>query len=186
MPEYADAYPELSQLVQLIRSYLVAVRLTHADHKICETIKALPFSDAERVAVPLPDYRQSDLFIDIGSYNYLTPRGPQKVIVSASSASGGVSISGKRVYWHRVAPGADEKIAQLENSIQSLDTVPWTESGDRRLFAFLMTDPVETPDGNVPSGQFQINYAYLIVLTLAGAMLSVIFIPSKKSKQRKP
>jgi len=61
LPQYMIAYEELQALTDVFRAYVVAVRLTKQDARLCSSVRTMPLMDTEKQTSPLPELRQSDI-----------------------------------------------------------------------------------------------------------------------------
>lgn len=98
MPGYAAAYPELRRLIEVFRAYVIAVHATKSNQRICAGVKDTPLLPAERSSRVLPDFHPTELFIAVGSYELPIKRGRRKLVASAGSVNGGVSIAAQDFY----------------------------------------------------------------------------------------
>ncbi|WP_194479225.1 hypothetical protein [Bradyrhizobium sp. CCBAU 53338] len=93
---YADAYEELAILRDVVRSYVAAVKIVDANQSLCRALQEQPLLPAERVAVELPQYHPSELFLTVGFYWSTTKRGREGRSIRSASVNGGVSIAGQQ------------------------------------------------------------------------------------------
>jgi hypothetical protein len=94
--QYAEVYEELRILRELFRAYIAAVHLADKNEVLCQQVDGLPLLESERVAVALPEYHRSELFLTVGNRWSVSRTARDSQILQSSSMSGGVSIGGRQ------------------------------------------------------------------------------------------
>ncbi len=141
MSEWTAEYPELQSLVNALRVYVAAVKITSTDSSICHAVARIPIMPSEMLDAPLPSTRPAVTSITALSLRVAGDDGGEGEVVSAGawSVSGGVSLAVKG------APGSVTYVNQRTPVIDALLSAPdgVSDATGSRTIAFNM-DLVET------------------------------------------
>lgn len=144
MREWSGEYPELGSLVNALRIYVAAVKITSADRSICKAVARIPMMPSEMLETPLPATRPAITSIATLSIRVAGDAGGAGEVLAAGYGyvSGGVSLAVKN------APGSVTYVDQRTPIIDALLSAPdgVSDSGDIHTIAFNM-DLVETATG---------------------------------------
>ncbi len=142
--EWSGEYPELQSLVDALRVYVAAVKITSADPTICHAVARIPIMPAEMLDAPLPATRPAITSMATLSIRVAGDTGGEGEVVAAGNGYvyGGVSLAVKG------APGSVTYVDQRTPVIDALLSAPdgESDSGGSHTIAFKM-DLVETAAG---------------------------------------
>jgi hypothetical protein len=94
--QYATAYAEYEQLIEVFRAYLVAVRAKQLQPGVCRNLPR-ELLDSEKVDTALPAYHPTNFTITMAWYEYTDGRVRRAIGSSGGLFQGGVSIGAARL-----------------------------------------------------------------------------------------
>lgn len=150
--DYARQYRELSDLVQVFRVYVGAVKIAQQDRAACENVEAIPLLRAERASKPLPEFHPSDISVTVAALGRRESGVRDIGLISAGSISGGVTLGVKSVYVKAglragpATPATRQVLAGLERD--TLAGPAWISKGDpERRYATFALDSTDVIAG---------------------------------------
>jgi hypothetical protein len=93
---YAVVYPELRELVAVVRAYVAAVHLVKQQPRICGAVPS-GLLESERSATSLPPFHQSELSYMVMSYVFRTGNQRRLFKSTGRSISGGVVLAAQQL-----------------------------------------------------------------------------------------
>lgn len=132
--EWAAEYPELQSLVNALRVYVAAVKITSEHRPICQALARLPLLPAEKLRAPLPATRPAILTIAAASLRTIGDADSQGTLgyAVAYSLNGGISLGVK---------GAPDAVAYVNGNTLTTDALlaapaGVSGTGDARTISF--------------------------------------------------
>jgi hypothetical protein len=149
--DYAAQYPELQQLTQVFRAYIVAAQVAKQEPAVCRRVAAIPLLDSEKVNAPLPEFHASELFVTVGRtvFAYATKkvRGRRAVQASSAPMQGGVSIAAKTLMELGVVQAGSTPLStSILTEIERKPQAETARASDRLYLALDLSDkPAPAP-----------------------------------------
>jgi hypothetical protein len=140
--QYAAAYKEYENLVEVFRAYIVAVRAKQAQPQLCMRLPS-QLLQSEKVASPLPEYHPTEYMLSVAWYEYADGRMRRAIGGQGGLFQGGVSLGVTR-FLDAVAPSAIPTpiVAELKReATKPNENYAWRDDDGRNYVSLTLDDP---------------------------------------------